>query len=747
MRLKWAFYLLFTAIIDCSARLQLGKGLISTVVSCNNEGQEVSVPLAVNNPCLRCMCKDKHIQCNKQECASLQNCYLVLNEDRNKCCNVCKGCFFNGTYVPNDYEWIDPASPCKQFICKSGIITTSNNTCVISCSSPMLPSPGKCCPTCSGCNIGGITVGEGEDSIHPEDPCVICRCKDGQLTCIRKVCPVLACRPSKIERRKPGECCPSCLGSRKVADVPHRCIVGSRNISSGTAFKIDECTKCTCVGTTSVCSRTNCKKEVILKEERPANDRPLEQFAHRSKKCMSEEKVYENGTSWVHDGCSTCKCLNGEILCSMKKCEVTKCPIGYRLDFKEDPCCPVCIDDQSTCSIFGQGYIKGFDEHVSQFKSGPCKYLLAGVCDSTGKLNRTHFSVSVSFRGKNNKRPIYTIELQDTTVVFGRYHSVRVNGVPHSLPHVQLGVFSLVKESFGMILRTNFGIRVFWDGVNLLNITVASTPYKSGCGLCGNINHNPRDDTFLPSGQMASSAKEWIASWRTGSLASCRLPSIKVVPSLASLRSRKKSKRNKRQVKLGSSDELDSAERTFRNLTAQVFTTKDYVTSLKAFSEYFNKSRGDEWYRSKRNSKVINRKSSFIVEGDLSADLAKFKKKKSSRSKGLKKPPVRRINQIAKDVQERVQGQLNPRLPHCQSWGHYFNVLSRCNEIGSYAYAQCHKKLKPSRYHKLCVKSACDCNSDSCEVVSTCNSIRSYSAECKALALVKTNVKIFCQSN
>lgn len=61
----------------------------------------------------------------------------------------------------------------------------------------------------SECKINGQNVAEGRDVTIEEDPCLICHCSKGNLTCIKRACPVLPC-PTVLQMIPKGKCCPVC---------------------------------------------------------------------------------------------------------------------------------------------------------------------------------------------------------------------------------------------------------------------------------------------------------------------------------------------------------------------------------------------------------------------------------------------------------------------------------------------------------------------------------------------------------
>ena len=57
------------------------------------------------------------------------------------------------------------------------------------------------------------------------------------------------------------------------------------------------------------------------------------------------------------------------------------------------------------------------------------------------------------------------------------------------------------------------GIKVFWDGMNLVEVTVSSSWQGRLCGLCGDYNGDSTDDFIRLDGQQVSNGNEFAASW------------------------------------------------------------------------------------------------------------------------------------------------------------------------------------------------------------------------------------------
>ncbi|KAL3220867.1 hypothetical protein MRX96_005303 [Rhipicephalus microplus] len=73
------------------------------------------------------------------------------------------------------------------------------------------------------CTVDGRQYAEGDVvPSYERDPCVVCLCKGGRVTCTKKSCPVLPCPPSRIAQT-PGTCCPECRSLLAGTSRRRRC--------------------------------------------------------------------------------------------------------------------------------------------------------------------------------------------------------------------------------------------------------------------------------------------------------------------------------------------------------------------------------------------------------------------------------------------------------------------------------------------------------------------------------------------
>ena len=67
------------------------------------------------------------------------------------------------------------------------------------------------------------------------------------------------------------------------------------------------------------------------------------------------------------------------------------------------------------------------------------------------------------------------------------------------------------------------GVRLLWDGVSFLELTVPPKFRNKICGLCGNFNGDPRDDFFGRKGKDFRDGQHFGDSWRVGGMRACSI--------------------------------------------------------------------------------------------------------------------------------------------------------------------------------------------------------------------------------
>ncbi|XP_074662900.1 kielin/chordin-like protein [Tubulanus polymorphus] len=271
-----------------------------------------------NDSCYECVCQSGNVLCGPIECKTdCNNPVLIPGE----CCPVCDSCQYGDKYFRNGETIIpDRREPCNICKCQDGTLSCEMEICVVSCTHPV-SSRGKCCPTCESCQfVDGKVYPNGGQFTPIDDKCDICLCRNGNVSCAKKVCEMNCTNPLPDR----GQCCPNCSG----------CFYGERVYGNDDIIPSapDECRICRCQGGNIICEKPECKNE--CSHPIPGKCCPS------CEKCQLNDVIYENGERFQRpeDKCHMCECTGGTIKCWQEMCTQTcSHPV-----FDENKCCPVC---------------------------------------------------------------------------------------------------------------------------------------------------------------------------------------------------------------------------------------------------------------------------------------------------------------------------------------------------------------------------------------------------------------------
>lgn len=559
-----AFFLLLysTTKLDKFAHCLTLKG--GDLTCSRADGAEIQVPGITDQVSIRCTCLQGIVRCEKkqsreEQCNSkLEGCHYVDYIKGGACRHQCRGCVSSaGARYESGTRWAEPngGNGCARRACFSGVLTATNATCPTAmCPNPLPAGPGQCCPSCLGCSRAGQLFREGQTKPDVLDPCTSCTCHQGRLECVKQTCPVLPC-PSRLVKTVAGQCCPVCARKKSYTKLKTVCLFRGHVYKPGSVVFKDRCTECRCnnlPGLTVECTKETCPQlncplarqrragccpycvealpavrlaSTLASTEKPAADAPA-----ATKKCGYKGMTYSSDETWT-DGCQTCSCLAGTVQCQKVSCPVSSCPAGARMVRSTTGCCPECKFVEGVCTVFGDPHYKTFDGRVFNFQ-GSCKYLLAQDCAGAGravppgKKNNSTFSVRITNDARDSlafswTRTI-TVRVAGVKVSLMQRMRVKIDGKKVTLPYLKFGALSVMKDGYRVILRTNEGIKLLWDGVSFLEMTVPAKFRDRMCGLCGNFNGDPADDFFGRTGHiMFKDGQHFGDAWRVGGLRAC----------------------------------------------------------------------------------------------------------------------------------------------------------------------------------------------------------------------------------
>lgn len=92
---------------------------------------------------------------------------------------------------------------------------------------------------------------------------------------------------------------------------------------------------------------------------------------------------------------------------------------------------------------------------------------------------------------------------------------LQVNGILQHLPLTLLnGAVKVYQEGTNDVIMTDFGLKVTYDLVYHITITVPGNYRGQTCGLCGNFNGNAADEFQLPDGNVTEVIQTFAAAWK-----------------------------------------------------------------------------------------------------------------------------------------------------------------------------------------------------------------------------------------
>ncbi|XP_069598457.1 IgGFc-binding protein-like [Ranitomeya imitator] len=231
--------------------------------------------------------------------------------------------------------------------------------------------------------------------------------------------------------------------------------------------------------------------------------------------CVYQDKYYQKNEIFYPKGqCSEkCQCgADGTVQCKSEACgpeEECKLVNGvWGCQAKE---CGRCVAS-------GDPHYTSFDGLKFDFQ-GTCTYTLSKVVDYDPRL--VSFSVTVENESYGNGKVAVTrlvvVSVYGYTIAIERNvkSKVKVNGELVKLPLVIDDDYIFVnQEGSNVVLQTDFGMKVLYDTVYHVVLSIPSNYRGKLGGLCGNFNGDKSDEFQLPSKQVVKNVNEFGLSWK-----------------------------------------------------------------------------------------------------------------------------------------------------------------------------------------------------------------------------------------
>uniref|UniRef100_A0A8C0UXR3 VWFD domain-containing protein n=1 Tax=Cyanistes caeruleus TaxID=156563 RepID=A0A8C0UXR3_CYACU len=171
---------------------------------------------------------------------------------------------------------------------------------------------------------------------------------------------------------------------------------------------------------------------------------------------------------------------------------------------------------RASCSASGDPHYNTFDHKVHNFM-GNCTYTLSKVCTVSESLPYFDVSTTNEHRGANTKvsyvKSLLVVVGVPTAIHLLSQLAVQVNGRRMNLPVFIKKKISIQSSGGYVLLETDFGLWVRYDGNHYAEVSVPSNYSGLLCGLCGNYNGDPNDDNIKPNGDIASGSTDLGESW------------------------------------------------------------------------------------------------------------------------------------------------------------------------------------------------------------------------------------------
>ncbi|XP_076416960.1 zonadhesin isoform X2 [Peromyscus maniculatus bairdii] len=171
---------------------------------------------------------------------------------------------------------------------------------------------------------------------------------------------------------------------------------------------------------------------------------------------------------------------------------------------------------EAICIASGDPHYLTFDGALHHFM-GTCTYVLTRPCWSNSLDNFVVSATNEIREGNLEVSSIKAVHVQvfDLKISLFKGRRVMLNNQRVALPVWPLkGRVAIRLSGIFVLLYTNFGLQVRYDGKHLVEVTVPSSYTGSLCGMCGNYNNNSLDDNLRPDGKPAGNSLLLGTAWK-----------------------------------------------------------------------------------------------------------------------------------------------------------------------------------------------------------------------------------------
>ncbi|XP_030044013.1 zonadhesin [Microcaecilia unicolor] len=171
--------------------------------------------------------------------------------------------------------------------------------------------------------------------------------------------------------------------------------------------------------------------------------------------------------------------------------------------------------DWASCYVSGDPHYMSFDGRLLSFM-GTCTYTLASACkDFKGPA----FSVEGKNEDRGQEGASYlrkvNVTVDGITITLMKSRRTLIDGRRVTLPNNPISTISISQSGQFVVVQTDFGLTVRWDGNHFLEIIVPNSYLGKVCGLCGNYDGNATNDNLKPDGSVAADGDTLGNSWQT----------------------------------------------------------------------------------------------------------------------------------------------------------------------------------------------------------------------------------------